>query len=161
MNPGLPQESLRPFGAEVSQECPRECSRKRGRSEGVSGGECLAKSVWRGVCRIPFPGTLSGNFLDTLERGAGDPLPDTPSDTPRFRGHSRGHSREISSAKGPRDSCSRPGVRKTSQLAQWHVSPQRFASDSASQKFRRDTVRVSSATWAHESQRFLVTRIAA
>ena len=43
----------------------------------------------------------------------------------------------------------------------WHVSPQRFASDSASQKFRRDTVRVSCATWAHESQRFLVTRIAA
>ena len=38
--------------------------------------------------------------------------------------------------------------------------PQRFASDSASQKFRCDTVRVPSATWAYESQRFLVTRVA-
>ena len=42
-----------------------------------------------------------------------------------------------------------------------HVSPQRFASDSASQKFRRDTVRLPSAPWAHESQRQIVTRIAA
>ena len=42
-----------------------------------------------------------------------------------------------------------------------HVSPQRFASDSAPQKFRRDTVRLPSAPWAHESQRQIVTRIAA
>ena len=37
----------------------------------------------------------------------------------------------------------------------WHVSPQRFASDSASREFHRDTVCVPSATWARESQRFL------
>ena len=34
-------------------------------------------------------------------------------------------------------------------------------SGSASQKFRRDTVRLPSAPWAHESQRFVVTQIAA
>ena len=34
-------------------------------------------------------------------------------------------------------------------------------SDSASQKFRRDTFRLPSAPWAHESQRQIVTRIAA
>ena len=41
------------------------------------------------------PGTLSGHFLDTPERGArrapGDTPSDTPSDTPHSRGHSRGH----------------------------------------------------------------------
>ena len=36
-----------------------------------------------------------------------------------------------------------------------------FASDSTSQQLRRDTVRLPSAPWAHESQRFVVTRITA
>ena len=37
---GLLQESLGPFGPEVSPECPRECPRKWGVSEGVSDGGC-------------------------------------------------------------------------------------------------------------------------
>ena len=36
--PGLLQESLGPFGPEVSGECPQECPRKRGVFEGVSDG---------------------------------------------------------------------------------------------------------------------------
>ena len=43
----------------------------------------------------------------------------------------------------------------------WHVSPYHSASDPTSRKFRSDTVRLPSAPWAHESQRFVVTRIAA
>ena len=38
----------------------------------------------------------------------------------------------------------------------WFLSG-RFASDSASQKLRRDTVRFPCAPWTHESQRFGVT----
>ena len=93
--PGLLQESLGPFGPEVSQECPRECAWKRGVSGGVSDGvspgpfgprapECL-KSVPRvsPECLghlFDTPETLSGHFLDTPEPGARR-APETPSRT--------------------------------------------------------------------------------
>ena len=42
--PGLLQESLGPFGPEVSQECPRECPRKRGVRASVRRG--VSGSLW-------------------------------------------------------------------------------------------------------------------
>ena len=105
---GQTQESLGPFGPEVSPECPRECPRKWGVSEGVSDGECprgslgpgprsvqkVSRECPRSVKKVSGHsgdtlGTLSGHFLDT-------PGTDTPSDTPHFRGHSRGHSGDTS-----------------------------------------------------------------
>ena len=91
--PGLLQESLGPFGPEVSPECPRECPRKPGVSEGVSDGVSpgpfgphALRSVQKRVPRVSpecqkgvldTPGTLSGHFLDTPERGARR-APETP-----------------------------------------------------------------------------------
>ena len=83
--PGLLQESLGPFGPEVSRECPS------GVSLGVSLGpfgprapEC-PKSVPRVSPECPghlfdTPGTLSGHFLDTPEPGARR-APETPRGT--------------------------------------------------------------------------------
>ena len=75
---GLLQESLGPFGPEVSPECPRECPRKWGVSEGVSDGvssgplgprapECPSKKCPQSVPgvskRCPdTPGTHSGTL---------------------------------------------------------------------------------------------------
>ena len=116
---GLLQESLGPFGPEVSLECPRECPRKRGVSEGVSDGVFpgLLQSVQKVPRECPRSGrdtfltlrdTLGTLFGHSRSPGARNTPSDTPSDTPRFRGHSRGHSGETSGPKGPRDSCSRP-----------------------------------------------------
>ena len=46
-------------------------------------------------------------------------------------------------------------LKKTGTLLspEWLVSLQRFASDSTSQEFRRDTIRPRCASWTHESQR--------
>ena len=77
------QESLGPFGPEVSPECPRECPRKRGVSEGVSdGGVCGAlrapKTPRRTLPRTPpvFGDTL-GDTPETLRarRARETPLP--------------------------------------------------------------------------------------
>ena len=101
--PGLLQESLGPFGPEVSRECAWSVPR------GVSGalrapGSGVSKKCPRSV-RDTFL-TLGGHsrdtFLDTLEFGARR-APETP------RGTLPGHCRDTSGPKGPRDSCSRPG----------------------------------------------------
>ena len=122
----LLQESLGPFGPEMSRECPRECPRKWGVSERVSDGvfpgpfgprapEC-PKSVPRvsAECQKGVPDTLrtlSGHFLGTLERGARR-APGTPRRTllehPPFSGTLSGTLGDTSGPKGPRDSCSRP-----------------------------------------------------
>ena len=78
---GLLQESLGPFGPEVSPECPRECPRKWGVCEGVSDGvsagpfaprapECpksvprVSPGCQKGV--LDTPGTHSGHSRDTF-----------------------------------------------------------------------------------------------
>ena len=116
---GLLQESLGPFGPEVSPECPRECPQKPGVSAGVSDGvspgpfglrapEC-PKSVPRvsPECQkgVPdTPGTLSGHFLDTPEPGArrapGTPRRTLPGTPPVF-GDTLGHTPGTLRPEGP------------------------------------------------------------
>ena len=100
--PGLLQESLGPFGPEVSPECPRECPRKRGVSEAVSDGVSLghfgpqAPECPKSVPRVS-PSvqetflTLQGDTLGTLLRvwTFRSPGPEGPRRHPV--GHSLGH----------------------------------------------------------------------
>ena len=97
--PDLLQESLRPFGPEVSRECPSGCL------QGPSGpGSGVSKK-----CPESLPGVSkryprhSGDTLGTLFGHSGAPGPEGP------RRHREGHSRDTSGPKGPRDSCSRSG----------------------------------------------------
>ena len=110
--PGLLQESLGPFGPEVSPECPGV---SQGECDGVSPGPFSPrapewpKSVPRVSPECPgylfdTLGTLSGHFLDTQEPRA-DPV-GRFLEHPRFRGHTRRHFLEHSGPKGPRDHCS-------------------------------------------------------
>ena len=97
--PGLLQESLGPFGPEVPRECPGSVPR------GVSGalrapGSGVSKKCPRSV-RDTFL-TLRGHSRDTFWT-LWSPGPEGP------QRHPEGHSRDTSGAKGPRDSCSRPG----------------------------------------------------
>ena len=98
-HPGLLQESLGPFGPEVSRECPSGCL------GGPSGPGLRSVQKVSPECPESVPGvfghlfdtlgTLWGHFLDTPEPGARR-APETP------RGTLPGHF-------GPRDSCSRLG----------------------------------------------------
>ena len=109
---GLLQESLGPFGPEVSPECPRECPRKRGVSERVSdwvfpgpegprAPEC-PKSVPRVSKRCP------GHSRDTLGTLFGHPVGHSLGHPPVFRDTLGDTPGDTSGPKGPRDSCSRP-----------------------------------------------------
>ena len=97
--PGLLQESLGPFGPEVSRECPSGCLWGPS-GPGLRSGQKVSPECPRSVKKVSGDSgdtleTLWGHFLDTPEPGARR-APETP------RGTLPGHF-------GPRDSCSRPG----------------------------------------------------
>ena len=89
--PDLLQESLGPFGPEVSRECPRKRGCPRECPKGLRSGVPRVSPECPGHL-FDTPGTLSGTFW-----------------TPPFSGTPSGHSRYTSGPKGPRDSCSRSG----------------------------------------------------
>ena len=98
----LLQESLGPFGPEVSWKCPRECPRKQGcptecPTECLRGPLPPGSRVSRkcpesvpGACETPSghsrdtPGTLFGHCGAQCSKGPGDTPWGTPLDTPVF-----------------------------------------------------------------------------
>ena len=98
--PGLLQESLGPFGPEVSRECLSGCLRGPS-GPGLRSVQKVSRECPRSVKKVSR--TLRGHSrvtFWTLRR----PGPEGP------QRHPEGHSRDTLGPKGPRDSCSRPGA---------------------------------------------------
>ena len=97
--PGPLQESLRPFGPEVSRECPSGCLWGPS-GPGLRSVQKVSRECPRSV-RDTFL-TLRGHSRDTFWT-LRSPRPEGP------QRHPEGHFWDTSGPKGPRDSCSRPG----------------------------------------------------
>ena len=97
--PGLLQESLGPFGPEVSRECPSGCLWCPS-GPGLRSVQKVSRECPRSV-RDTFL-TLRGRSRDTFWT-----LRSPGSEGPQK--HPEEHSRDTSGPKGPRDSCSTPG----------------------------------------------------
>ena len=91
--PGLLQESLRPFGPDVSQSVPESVPRKRGVSKGVSDGVSPGPfgprrhTAGHSLGQPPFSGTLSGTLWESGARRARE----TPCSRPGVRKHPSAH----------------------------------------------------------------------